>query len=184
MLAIREGGQTIRCHTLPYIGPYNVAIHSYNALSLLLLLRPASSLNLIKAILWHDIPERWTGDVPTPAKMADPILRAAMENLEAKVLESLGLGDIFNCLTEEELQWLSAIDLLELYIWSIEQESLGNKLVADLSDRVLKIVDERDGKIPDKVRDVFRQLYWEYSGIKRSPDCDELLKGGVNGKRS
>ena len=112
-LAIREGGQTKRCHTMQYLHPYNVAIHSYNALSLLTLLyldgKP--SINLVKAVLWHEVPERWTGDVPSPAKWASSNLKEALDLLEKKILIALDISDAFQQLTNEELQWLSAVYL-------------------------------------------------------------------------
>lgn len=135
-LAIREGGQTQRCHTMQYIHPYNVAIHSYNALSLLLVLHPNPSVNLIKAVLWHDVPERWTGDVPSPAKWASTNLKEALDLLEQKILIALDISDAFQQLTKEELQWLTAVDLLELWVWGKEQFQLGN---TDMQTMLMKV---------------------------------------------
>ena len=68
VLAAREGGNVLRCHTVPHHGQYSVGKHSYDALSLLLLLHPNPSMNLVKATLWHDCAERFVGDMPAPAK--------------------------------------------------------------------------------------------------------------------
>lgn len=178
-LAFREGGQTQRCHTMQFVGPYNVAIHSYNALILLMLLYDEGlpSLNLIKAVLWHDIPERWTGDVPTPTKMADPMLRGLLNILERKVLFTLGIEHLFENLNAKEQDWLDAIDLLELFIWSQEQFESGNKNIQSLINQILKIFATRISKIPEPVKDFVKDFKWS-----RSIECHELIGDLSNAK--
>lgn len=160
-LALREGGQTQRCHTMQYMGPYNVAIHSYNALSLLLLLYPKHpSLNLIKAVLWHDVPERWTGDVPTPAKLANPFLKEILGTLEQRIFNDIGIGGLFKCLKGEEKRWLDAVDLLELFMWVQEQMKMGNSIVDSVLAQILKIVENNRSSIPKEVLSFFREFKW------------------------
>lgn len=176
-LAYREGGHTIRCHTLQYLGHYNVAMHSYNMMSLLLLLYPNTpSLNLIKAIQWHDIPERWTGDVPTPAKMASSLLRSELYQLEQKVLEKLGIGELFLCLSEQEKQWLAAIDLLELFMWGREQYELGNTSVSSMNEQILKIFYNNWDTIPPEVQSFIENFIWN-----RTVECHTLIQGESHG---
>lgn len=171
ILALREGGQTQRCHTMPHFGEYSVASHSYNATLLLLELhtKKPPSLNLIKAVLYHDVPERWTGDTPAPAKWASPILKAVLDGLELKIFEKLGIAKIFQELTEEEKMWLAAVDLLELYIWGEEQTILGNRVVADLNKRVKKLFEEKGNKFPKEVQDFVKNFEWS-----RSMELNEL----------
>jgi hypothetical protein len=179
ILAIREGGQTQRCHTMQYLGPYNVAIHSYNALNLLLLIYPGEpSLNLIKAVQWHDTPERWTGDVPTPAKMAESILRSILIGIEAKILDALQIGEVFKKLTQEERNWLTAVDLLELYIWANEQAEMGNKIVCPLITQILIIFNDRASTTPGEVYSIIENFKWN-----RTPECHELI-GDENAERN
>lgn len=170
ILAFREGGHTIRAHTMQYTGPYNVAIHSYNAATMLLLLNPNASTNLIKAVLWHDVPERWTGDVPAPAKWKSPLLKATLDVLETKILDKLGVGTVFLELTPDEQYWLLGVDLLELYVWSQEQLQMGNPTMGELSRRVLQAVLLRAERIPKPVLEIVANFKWS-----RSVECDELI---------
>lgn len=173
ILALREGGQTLRCHTMPYHGPYNVAIHSYNAVNLLLALHPGEpSLNLIKAVMWHDIPERWTGDVPSPAKWGNPELKRILDKAEERILEYLELDKFFKVLSPEETNWLTAVDLLELFIWGYEQVMLGNSFAVRLNERVIALFKEREDKTPFEVQDFLNNFKWT-----RNVEYHELIEG-------
>jgi 5'-deoxynucleotidase YfbR-like HD superfamily hydrolase len=171
-LALREGGQTQRCHTMQFIGQYNIAIHSYNALSLLLLLHEEPSINLIKAVLWHDAPERWTGDVPTPAKLASPMLWNVLASLEERILSNLGIGALFKDLAAGEKEWLDAVDLLELFIWGKEQVEFGNRTVRPMNEQIKKIFSARRARIPKSVWNFVQDF-----SFSRSPECHDLIKG-------
>lgn len=122
VLAVREGGAVERCHGTPHIGSYSVGSHSFGALSLVLLLHPNPSVNLIKAVAWHDVAERWLGDVPSPVKHNNPELKRVYELIEASHLKALNL---FPDLSTEEQQWLRGVDLMDLYLWCREQQRMG-----------------------------------------------------------
>ncbi len=170
-LALREGGQTQRCHTMQYVGPYNVAIHSYNMMSLLLILyEGVPSFSLIRAILLHDTPERWTGDVPTPTKMCSPLLKSTLEIMEQRIFEALGFARTIKDLTTEEMHWLSAIDLLELFMWGKEQQAMGNGAVVPMNAQIMRIFKDRKNETPKPVWDFVQNYVWS-----RSPECVELL---------
>lgn len=172
-LAFREAGHTQRCHTMQYIGTYNVAMHCYNALSLLFVLYPGEpSPNLVKALLWHDAPERWTGDVPTTAKRAYLPLNKALHELEEMILTKLGITEIFTRLNEIEIKWLHAIDLLELFMWTKEQEELGNKSLKTMNQQIMKIFQERKDNIPAEVQQFLDKFTWS-----RTKECHELIGG-------
>jgi 5'-deoxynucleotidase YfbR-like HD superfamily hydrolase len=165
-LATREGGMVERCHAMPKHGAYNVAMHSYNAVSLLLLLHPSPSITLIKAVLWHDVAERWTGDIPRPAKWASPDLNKADKELEMEIMSYLQL---YEDLTEEEKNWLGAVDLLELFMWTCDETALGNASTIHMRQRLIKLFNECEW-MPRETRNFVMNFTW-----KRLPDCDELL---------
>lgn len=120
---LREAATVERCHQTPHFGSYSVGLHSYNAVNLLLLLHPDPSINLIKALLWHDAAERLVGDLPATALWASEELRTAAEILERRINHE---WEIDVQLTDEEGLWLRAIDKLELLLWSREQIYLGH----------------------------------------------------------
>lgn len=147
ILAAREAGRVHRCHVLPGPG-YDLAQHSYGALSLLLLLHPSPSLGLIKAVLWHDVAERWLGDLPQTAKMDNPELTAVYEAAENRILRKLAM---FPELDAEEQRWLRAVDVVDFLLWCFEEVHTGNKYLEKVGDEVSygvrKMMDR--GRIPD-----------------------------------
>jgi len=155
--ALREGGAVERCHTIPHHGSYTVGQHSYDALSLLLVLHPDPTLALVKAVLWHDVPERWTGDVPANAKWDNHRLAHALAVSEGKVFDALGLGPLFEGLSEEECSWLHAVDRLELWLWCQDQLALGNSNVRVVQKNLAEWSGARSA-MPDPVWRVLQQL--------------------------
>lgn len=153
VFALRDAGAVKRSHTRFTIGEYNIAIHSWNMLNLLFLLYPATpSENMIKAICWHDVPERWTGDIPATAKWASPALKATLDELERRVFKELDMFEIFESLTKVESRWLKALDKLELLLWATEQATRGNEQAAAMADRILDFMDKPENEIPEEIR--------------------------------
>lgn len=135
--ALREASHVTRCHTIPHHGTYTVGQHSFDMLTLLFLLYPggAPSLALVKAVVYHDFAERWTGDVPAAAKLSDGNLAKRIDLTEQKVLRTIGAHVEIE---PEDRVWLNALDKLELYLWATDQIHLGNSnlqpLIADLRE--------------------------------------------------
>lgn len=124
VLATREGGAVRRCHTRRVLAQQSVAEHQYNALSLLLLLYPGTPpAALIKAVLWHDVGERWTGDVYGPFKSRCPVLGEQIDRHADARLSGFGL---LQELTPLDRAWLDGVDLLEFLMWALDEQALGN----------------------------------------------------------
>lgn len=175
--ATREAGTVRRCHVVPHHGQYNIAQHSYGAASLLLLLHPHPSLNLIKAVMWHDVGERWLGDMPSPAKSVNPQLREVYEEAERRVLATIGL---LPGLMPDEEEWLKAVDILDLWLWSREEAALGNTAVDQIVQACYQAMyGLRDqGKLPIEVDDFLH--YAENQPMDRLSDFfDEAIKRGL-----
>lgn len=154
---LRESGHVRRCHTIPHLGEYTVGKHSYDALSLLLVLHPGPSVNLIKAVLWHDAGERYCGDLPAPAKWASATLREAYETLEAGVVRRMhGLGEIMDSFTEDDKRWLDAVDRIEFMLWCFEQTQLGNLNVSQAYVAARDSLDQLGDKVPAPCREFLR----------------------------
>lgn len=146
--AFREAGQVQRCHVSGMANGYDVARHSFNAVSLMQLLNPGCSKELLLAMLWHDVPERWLGDVPSPALRAyGEGVRAAYRNMETRLYDALGIP---YHLTREEFHdaphadqlssrdewWLRAVDKLELLLWCREQLANGVQAFRSYTDNI------------------------------------------------
>ena len=130
--AVREAGWVQRMHTTPHHRPHTVAQHSWSMAAMLLLLHPDPSRELIQAALFHDVAERWTGDMPAPMKWwINPEIGIAMAHAEAGILIELGLA---NKLSEEETKWLRALDILDLYLYAKDELNLGNRHMQEVHD--------------------------------------------------
>ena len=124
-LSLRASGHVKRWHTIRTLTQQTVAEHSGQALTLLLILHPDPSMNLVKALLWHDSSERLVGDIPAPIRRAFPSFAAEYEQLELVVAMKHHPSAIVD-LTDDEKRWLKAIDTLELLMHVAEEIKLGN----------------------------------------------------------
>jgi len=86
--------------------------HQWQAASWYLLLCPAPTLHLTRAILWHDVAEAFIGDVPGPVKSACAELSTILAAMEAVVSEDLGLPVVDK---ERDLAWMKLCDRLADY---------------------------------------------------------------------
>lgn len=121
---LREAAAVTRCHTFgaPDLAQ-TVGLHAHNALNLLLVLHPEPSLNLIKAVQWHDAPERFTGDIAAPAKWASEKLVDAIQEIEDRVHAYFGTQVE---MTADEALWLLTVDRLDLLLMAQERLVLGD----------------------------------------------------------
>lgn len=148
ILALREAGHVKRGHNLRFTGYYDVAQHSWQATMLLYCLHPDPSPNLIKAVMFHDVGERYVGDLPAPAKWASEALAEIHGELELRAMKSLGVEIE---LTDEEAHWAKAVDLLELYLWSQDQMAFGNQHITQCFDKLRKWFAINMDKLPRQV---------------------------------
>lgn len=90
-----------------------VADHSWGVATIISLMHPNPSANLLKAALLHDAGEFFTGDVPSPAKQANPELKILLDKIERDAMTKMQIP-VFS-LTEEEQLWLKFADIYEAY---------------------------------------------------------------------
>lgn len=147
----REASYVRRCHTSMHIGEYNVGFHTFNMALMLRMLYPDCRKELIWAILEHDIPERLTGDIPSPAKWAGVVNRAALEQLEGEILTWLMEENHASKLTEQERYWLLGLDLLELFFWCKDQMALGNVHIVTIHKVLKRVFQSMMSKLPSEI---------------------------------
>lgn len=155
---VREAGHVERAHNVPHHGSYSVGKHSYDVVSILLLLHPSPSNQLIRAALWHDMPERFLGDLPAPAKWYNPKLNKQYQDAEQSVLDRFGEHDLMSRLTLEETDWLHAADRLELLMWADDQLALGNRHIEPLRANVIKWFEHHSGTTPAPILSILNDL--------------------------
>jgi hypothetical protein len=147
---LREAGVIERCHQTPHYGSYSVGLHSFNALNLILVLHPSPSLELVKAITWHDAAERLTGDIPATVKWFSETISAELDRMEDSINRDYG---IHIELTPEEEVWLHAVDRLELLLWCKEQLREGNWRFSEFVSLLAVWFQKRWEDLPPEIRD-------------------------------
>jgi 5'-deoxynucleotidase YfbR-like HD superfamily hydrolase len=153
--AIRTGGEVERCHGIRHQGSYSNAAHTWGVLVLLHVLWPEDFPRLAAAVLYHDVPEAWVGDIPAPTKRYNQVVKMALELMEYDIFKMLGLPDA-DALPPPDLAKVKAADRLELYFWAKEQVAQGNQH----AEGVLKELDqffELDG-LPEPAGQLYLQL--------------------------
>ena len=156
--AVREAGAIRRVHTMPHHGTYSNAEHSYNVLSLLFVLYPGTpSPELIRSTLWHDVAERWTGDMPGPMKYVSQVLADHVEHIEERCLMAMGLGP---SLTDEEETWLTALDKIELWLWSADQIAMGNQNAVEIQRTLYDLFMSGAIPLPKECLEFVREFRW------------------------
>ena len=155
----REAARVERTHASPGIGSHSVGSHTFNMLTMLLIMWPDAPSDLIRAIVQHDIPERITGDMPHHAKKAGVQNNLVQKQVEF-YLNNLVFGhDALSTLPVDRQKWLHGLDMLEFYLWCRDQEMMGN-----ISIRTkLRAVDEYMKKYKVNYPEEIVDLYYEIS---------------------
>lgn len=162
-LLLREAGAVRRCHTVPTVHPYTVSQHVYGMLALLDALYPDEPpYALVRAVMYHDTPERWLGDMPGSAKAIDPNIKDRIYAVEEIIRKRFGFE--MPGLTNYEKQWLKALDRIEFWMWCLDEYGMGNENIAPILDDMEKELERLD--LPEECRAFVDQFEW-----KRNPDC-------------
>lgn len=157
VLRAREGGAVKRVHTIPWIGEYTVAQHTFGMLMLLDLLHPAIASRIVKYILWHDIAERWTGDAPGGLRYFDEDVRKNFKLAEKEVIEKFEFPTV--ALDEDGKAWVRSLDQLEFWLACHDQEAMGNQ-------NVLPYIKAVDDWFHENCKEIPKPIYMFWIGFK------------------
>lgn len=125
-----QAGDVRRYHTELVVIPQNVAQHSFNMQLIAIWLYggcpPAA---VLCSIVMHDLGERWTGDMPAPAKRSDPAMKAAMDQLEESAIAAHLDPEELPALSPS-MQWaLKLVDCAEGALYCLREVRMGNSTV-------------------------------------------------------
>lgn len=141
LLRFRESSAVKRYHILRQIRTQTVGEHSHGVATLVMLVEPNCSANLLKAALCHDFHERATGDVPSTAKWMFPLLGEAVETAADT------WNKVYGCdfeLSEHETRVLKFCDYFELLMWSYEEYCMGNRYAREPIVKISKCIEGTD----------------------------------------
>lgn len=151
----REAANVHRVHATPSPFPYQVGMHSFNMLAMLRILRPKASLDLVWAVLEHDMPERITCDMSHPAKVMGLLNMDKQTLMEVHLNTEAFGGDSAQMLSEEDLKWLKGLDMVEFYCWAKDQLMVGNRTVETQMRYVEKFMAKNGHLFPVKLVDLY-----------------------------
>jgi 5'-deoxynucleotidase len=146
---ILGGGHVKRFHTVNTIRTQNNAEHSWGVASLVQMLAPNCSKELIIYAFWHDVPESITGDIPSTAKWKFPSLKNILTKIEDEIEQHY---DLLPTIGESEYDILKVADSIETILFCREEQNMGNRNVQVIIDRCSEKVIELHKKMKnDKV---------------------------------
>lgn len=121
---IYNGGMVKRFHNRPVLHEQNNAEHQYMVASIACLLYPNISAQLLKNMLWHDIYEYETGDMPWAIKRANPDIKVAIVRIEKQSKERYQLTSELNRI---EHSILKLAEYFECMTFCIAERKQGNQ---------------------------------------------------------
>lgn len=154
----REAADIQRCHTIRTIGEYPIGQHSFNMLLILRVLWPDAPKELLWAIIEHDIPERLTGDIPSPSKWAGIVDKALLSEFERLLMITLYGTHHEGDLSEHLASWLRGLDILELWMFTQDQIMLGNQNFHSMALRIDRFMKSSAHLIAGPVLDLYHEL--------------------------
>ncbi len=133
---------------------------------LCLQLNPDPSVELLRAINYHDVPERTTGDLPAPAKWSWPLMTAEYEVADRAVHSFLGTRVE---LTESDNKWLKGLDAFEFYLWCLDETAMGNRNAENCLEQITEYLDAKVD-LPKEIKEIYDE--YRATGWKRT--CEQL----------
>lgn len=112
---ILSGGEVRRYHQDGTVWPQPVSSHTWRTLVILLYFWPDISKQVILATIYHDVAERYTGDVPATVKINNPEIAEALKIMEVKFTQFLNLPSEHD-LSVSDYSRLKCADYIELCI--------------------------------------------------------------------
>ena len=144
-LDTRLAGQIRRYHTWPIVGQQTIAEHCWQILRIYMAVVEQVDPFMITHIVFHDIGEHFTGDIPYPVKRDNQHLKEEIDFLEQKsYMTQLHYWDSFHMvrLNDEEKKLFKLIELTEMAEFGLDQVCLGNQHGWIVAERCLRAVYE------------------------------------------
>lgn len=130
----RLAGLVRRYHTWPALHQQTVAEHTWQVMRLYFEIFGPPSNDMWTFMLWHDVGEIQTGDIPYPVKRSHPNLKQIMDDLEIKALSSMNV-ELPTSLTHQEHARFKFCDLLDCAEHGQYEARLGNEYMGVVADQ-------------------------------------------------
>ncbi len=136
-LCPRRAGQVTRYHTWPRIREQSTGEHTWQVIRILLALWPDAPRHVLTYVVFHDVEEVATGDVPYPLKKENPRLAAEYGDMEVSVRAGLEPFGVPVCppLTPEEKITFKIAEYVEMWEWGLGEVNLSNTYAHLVTER-------------------------------------------------
>lgn len=136
MSSSRHAGGVRRYHTWPVLREQRIDSHTWQVMRIYVEIFGPPRPEVWKWLLYHDVAEIGTGDVPSDVKAAYPEIKTPLIKAEE---DSLGrLGVTLPQLTEFEFLRCKVCDVLERWEYGKEEVALGNQFAEPIVAGALK----------------------------------------------
>jgi len=122
----RLAGDIIRYHTWPMQQNQTIANHTWNLMRIYCMLFGLPRSEVFYFLIYHDVPEMKTGDMPSYTKLNYPEFRELFDRAEAKGAAEMNL--VLPKLTHEEFLNFKICDMLERIEFAFFEMMKGNRL--------------------------------------------------------
>ena len=136
-------GSIVRYHNRPTAQRQTVGEHTWRVLVIYTELYGMPRAEVYQNIIYHDVPEIITGDIPFMAKRYYPELKKILNQIEQKYDATyLHLPAI----TEEEVAQIKVADLLEMLFFAIDDYHMGCQFSSDIVINIMEVIGNEDDK--------------------------------------
>ena len=139
---IRNAGDVLRYHTRKVLHRQDVANHSWNVARIYVDMFGIPRAEVLVYIMYHDVPEVITGDVPFQIKRIMPELKAELATAESYAIGKLGYNEMM--LTPEELRNVKIADLMEMREYAMSEIDHGNSMAWDIVENIKTALDQME----------------------------------------
>ena len=121
--------QVKRWHVYPVLRQQNIGEHSFNIMQIMdtIFHTHPQYLRLLRGAMHHDMGEIQSGDIPYGAKKSLPnSCKKAIEEIETDACRSMRIE--LPLLTQEEQDIIKFCDLAEMWLFSLQELCMGNRM--------------------------------------------------------
>jgi 5'-deoxynucleotidase YfbR-like HD superfamily hydrolase len=151
--------RVVRKHTLPHHRREILAEHTWGVIHILMCIYPNAPLDLVRKVMYHDIGEYRSGDMPGDFKAAHPEVRDMTEEFEMNAAKEVLPPHLHDTLfmTTEEAFLVKICDRIEFAFSCYHEWMMGNRYSAEPMRRTI-----------DMAREYIRINEASYTGLPES----------------
>lgn len=132
-----------RYHTWPTIRTQTVGEHTAQIMRIYWEIFGEPSPAVWAEILWHDITEQWTGDIPFPMKTRYPTLKSSLSEIEKDARAAMQIPTAGVAANAADRARIKICDLLEMWEFGHEELAMGNAYAEPITVDIQAAVRER-----------------------------------------